>query len=411
MSRTDTRTKLPLARWAQIMGINPLHFEQVQLATFPPSVCGQPWLQHAWQDADRIGREDLAIAIRDAEDEIERELKARLMPSWEVDEWNPTVRAFRPELINLTAGDIRGFSQIAQLKWMHLVTGGIEAKELVGAGEAIVYSDENGDSYNETATVTRAVTFTDPCEVAIFYPGKAGDEVWEIRPIEVSIAAGIATITFRRELAVLEDLMEQFDPSGLEGEDDANFLTTVDVYRHYNDPQRQVQFLWEPFNTSCPSCTGTGCAACGYSTQEGCLMAREDPRLSIVSYHPATWNTTDLDFDAVAYAVGRQPDLLRLWYYAGLRDPTRSCSYRNMPQEWERVVAYFAAAKLDRPLCECNNVGAFTEHWRKDLSIRGEEDQFVSDITLENPFGTQRGAVHAWQRVLRAREIGTLVAI
>ena len=117
MSRVDTRTKLPLARWFELMGIHPLHGEQVFIPDMPPTVCAQPWLQHAWQDADRIGRDDLAIAIREAEDDIERELKTYLMPSWEIDEWRPTIRPFRPELHSVSINDVRGFNQNQELRY------------------------------------------------------------------------------------------------------------------------------------------------------------------------------------------------------------------------------------------------------------------------------------------------------
>lgn len=410
MSRTATRTKLPLATWFRIMGIHPLHGEQVYLPDMPPSVCGQPWLQHAWQDADRIGRDDLAIAIREAEDEIERELKSRLLPSWELDEWHPTIRVFRPELTNLSITDLRGYGQIADLKWMNFITGGIEAKEVIEAGAAIVYSDPDGDNYDETATVTVAVSITNECEIVAYYPGKAGDDVWEIRPIDVSISGGMATITFRRELAVVENEMEKFDAEGVDGTTDALFLTNIDVYRKYNDPQQQVTFLWEPF-AICTDCFGTGCETCAYTVQTGCLMSRADPRLSIIVYHPADWNSTTLEFDSTTWLVKHQPDMIRTWYYAGLRDRRVDCTSKNMPEEWQRAVAYFAAAKLDRPLCECNNVGAFTDHWRRDLSVPGEEDMRISDDVLDNPFGTQRGAVYAWQRVKRSRDLPQEIAV
>ncbi len=409
MSRTATVTKLSIATWFRIMGIHPLHGEQVFLPDMLPGVCGQPWLQHAWQDADRIGRDDLAIAIRAAEDEIEVELKSRLAPSWELDEWRPTVRPFRPELFNRISTDIRGFGEIVDARWKNFITGGIEAREVIQAGAAIVYSDGDGDSYDETATVTQAVTITNECEIAAYYPGKAGDPAWEIKPIEVSIAAGLATITFRRELAVIEDEMEKFDATGVDGTDDGLFLTTVDVYRRYNDPQQQVTLLWEPFG-GCNDCFGTGCAQCAFSAQTGCLLVRGDPRLAEVVFEPATWNSTTLEFDGTTLLVKHQPDLVRLWYYAGLRDMSLDCRTK-MPEEWERVVAYFAAAKLDRPLCECSNVSAWIDHWRKDLSIPGEEDQRVDFDLLSNPFGTQRGAIHAWQQVKRSRVLPQEIAV
>jgi len=415
VARAQTVTKLSIDRWAELIGIHPLHFNQTIIPTMPPTVCSAVWVQHPWQDVDRIGREDLALAIRLAEDDIERELKSRLLPSWEIDEWRPTERIFRPELFNLSSTDIRGFHQIATARWMNFITGGIQAKTLVEANSPIVYSDANADGYDETATVTATVDFVDSCEVYIYYPGKAGDDAWEIRPttVDIDVVTSIATIVFRRELVVLEDLMEAFDVNAVDGTNDSNFLTTVDVYRKYNDPQRQVQFLWEA-RAGCLNCNGTGCAECAYNTQEGCLVVRGDPRLSMVSYHPATWNADTLEFDSDCWSVQREPDILRLWYYAGIRDKSLSCNTRRMSPNWERAVAFYAASLLDRPLCECNNVSAWVKHWRRDLAIGGEgseERTSVDEDLLGNPFGTRRGAVFAWQQVVRSRELPQEIAI
>ena len=143
-------------------------------------------------------------------------------------------------------------------------------------------------------------------------------------------------------------------------------------------------------------------------------MARGDRRLGILTYHPATWNATTLEFDSAAWALGRQPDIVRLWYYSGIRDERMSCSNRRMASEWERAVAYYAASLLDRPLCECNNVSAWVKHWRRDLAIGGEGSEEATSVDpdlLGNPFGTRRGAVFAWQQVGRSRELSTEIAV
>lgn len=402
MARAETLTRLPLDEWFRIIGIDPLHANQVYVA--PATVCEQPWFQFPWQDVDRIGREDIALAIAQAEADIERELHYRLLPTWEVDEWRPTVRPWRKELFNTNSLDVRGFQQTVFTNWKQFISGGIEAKDLVPpAGAAILYSGDDGDGYDKVATVEQAVTFTDPCEVAIYYPGEGGADEWEIKPISVSIDAGIATIVFRREQCVLPELMAYLRdpdiprPAGLEGTDNDNFLTTVDVYRHWNDPQQQVTFLWEPFAVC--DC-GTGCQLCAFSAQTGCLMQREDPRIGAVSYRPGAWNADDASFDSAIWAVGRQPDLARLWYRAGLRNRSLACPTRTMDPEWARIVAYYAAALLDRPVCECNNVHAWIDHWRQDLAPNLENVSFqISPEDLNNPFGTRRGAIFAWRRV------------
>ncbi len=414
MARAETLTKLPLDRWAQLMGINPMHFNGVFHPSNPPTVCAQPWLQHSFQTADRVSREDIANAIAQAEADIEKELNFRLQPTWEIDEWNPTVRPNDPRFHNLSNTDLRGFGPVTKVRWGYFVTGGIRAKELSQAGVSIAYSDNDGDGYDETATITTAVTFTDPCEVALFYPvagpvTDAGDDRWRIRPIRVSIAAGIATITCSTHQLVDAErqsaLIPPADDSHLRGVDGsvaANFLANIDVYRGYNDPQQQVQFLWEP--KGCTGCAGAGCNVCSYSVQNGCLLIRGDPRNSNIVYRPATWNQTDLDFDTAAWSVKREPDLVRVWYYAGWRDRSLGCPTYDMDPRYERAVAYYAAALLDRPICECNNVQAWVEQWRMDMAKNpsGGGTFQNSESVLRNPFGTTKGAVFAWNRLDRA---------
>ena len=763
MAVAETLTKMPPSRWARLMGIHPLHFEGVFLQNVPPSVCAQPWMQFEWQAVDRVSREEVARAIAQAEADIERELGYHLLPAWDVDEWHKAARSPRPEWSRQVSVDVRKQAQTVQAKWGYLLSGGIRQKDLAEAAAAIAWSDTDGDGYTETGTVTVAVTAGTPeSEMHVYYPGESGADAWEIRPVAVSIAGAVATITFRRELCVIKAQLEIIavpaDDShirGLDGALDANFLTTVDVYRAYNDPQAlrdgtpvltplgwvpieelrpgdavigrsgrkaqvrgvfpqgkrplfrvtfddgttidcdsrhrwavlerdrarsqvltteqlldrglktasghprfhiplvepvefglieplplspytlgaligdgnlgktfvslcsqrevasvaalpvghswrergdcsqdgsvarfdavgsewhrndvlstlrhlglagkrswekfiprsylwasiaarrellrglldtdgritklgsaryfttspmlaqdvaflvrslgglvrvrldqgqqrkyeyggetrygrplyeltirfngqwcpftlpfkaerwmasrrtprrsivsieaagsdfctciavdaqdqlyvtkdfavthntQATFLWEPFGTgACASCNGTGCNICAYSAQTGCLMLRDEPRLSIVSYRPATWDQAALDFAEAAWTVDRQPDLVRLYYYSGWQDKNLAYPTIQMDRAWERAVAYYAASLLDRPVCECNNVHAWVESWRRDLAIAGEEGLRISAKDLDCPFGTKRGAVFAWKRVNTSAAIG-----
>lgn len=400
------------------MGINPLHFNGVYIENNPPAVCEQPWLQFAWQTADRVGREELSRAIAQAEADIERHLRYRLVPTWELNEWHETVRPMRRDLFNLTSTDIRGFAQAVKADWGHMITGGIRSKEILddGLDAAIVYADPDGDSYDEVATITVTVAAgQDPCELRVYMPISnslvltGAEDQWEIRPIDVSIAGTVATIRFRREQAVLPerqlDLVPPADDShlrGVDGSDDANFLEEVDVYRVYNDPQTQVTMMWEMLGVGCDNCSGAGCNQCEYSTQAACFTARGDIRQSLIAYRPGVWNSTTLVFDAAALAVSRAPDIVRLWYYAGLRDPSSDCAINEMSGEWARTVAYYAAAILDRQVCACENIHSNIEYWQDDRAVRGTEGLNIPTRMLDNPFGTRRGALYAWERVKSA---------
>lgn len=404
--RAETPTKLPLYTWAKIMGINPLHFGQVRLDITNSPDCSAIIFQHEWQNHDHVSREEIARAIFEAESKIERALGYRLAPSWEVDEWQPTVRNFRRELLNLNSADIAGFRQGLKADWGHFISGGIKAQTLVQANRPIVYDDADSDGYSEDAQVTATTVAMDPNEIAVFYPGKSGDPAWEIRPINVVIAAGTATIHFRREQAVIPEILDamylpQEDVSA-DGVDDDDFLTTVDVYRRYNDPQTQVSFLWEPgAGGFCNSCNGAGCAMCSYATQTGCLIVKGNPRNSLIGFAPADWDADENEFTSSAWAVGRQPDIIRLYYYAGWRDKAATYVSR-MSRDWEITVARMAAAMLDRPACDCSS--DTWDRWRQDLSLdSGDEDGKpifrTPDGILDNPFGSRRGEVDAWRKV------------
>lgn len=395
------------------MGLNPLHFNGAYVRNV--TVCGQPWLQYPWQAVDRVGREEVAQAIAQAESDMEQHLHFRLLPSWERDERHKPIRPNQRELHNLSNTELRGYAQALQTNFGHFQGGGIRSKELVQADVAVVLTDEDGDGYFETATFTLATTLTDPCELALYYPvteamvPAAGDSMhdsWEIRPAKVSITGGTATIRTRREQLIKPSLqLDTVPPAddshmrGIDGSLDNNFVTVADVYRIYHDPQLQVQFLWEP--GGCAACSGGGCEQCAFQVQYGCLMMREDPRDGFVSYRPTVWNSETLMMDGAALARGTQPDILRLYYYAGWRDNSKACSRVDMDDYWERSVAYYAAALLDRPICECNNMRAFVGHWQEDLAITraGGETHRIAEDDLNNPFGTTRGAVFAWKRV------------
>lgn len=405
--RASIATKLSIYEFGKIVGINPLHLGQV---TFVPSgvtpkLCDQAYMQYDWQDADRVSRESIASAIAEAEALVERYLGFRLAPTWEVDEWRDTERFWRPELVNLNVRDVRGYGPVVQANWGHFISGGVQAKVALAEGTPIVYSDVDSDTYKETATVTVAVPLnTDPCELHVFYPLHSGDAAWEIRPIHAVVTGLQAVITFRREQCVLEALQEAIFPEPLDGLDDTNFLTTVDVYHVYNDPQTQALMLWEPLGTGC-GCGGAGCSTCAYSVQTGCIHLRDDPRLSLVAYTPAEWNTTTQSFTSISWSVGRQPDIVRLYYYSGLRDKTKPCT-QEMDNQWKRTIAHFAAALLDRPPCDC--VLAEWEYWRQDRALvsgsgpnSSEQGLYqISGSDLDCPFGTRRGAIDAWHRCI-----------
>lgn len=391
MASAAVRTLLPLDRFFRLVGVHPLHVNQVVFTNNQPQTCGAVLFQQAWQNADAMAREEIAHAIAQAEGIIAEQVGYKLLPTWEVDE----VLQF-----NNTKGWYTwpwGHAPAYEVAWKHVLSGGIEAKSLILAGRPITYTDPDGDGYFELATITCATTVTEPEEIAIYYPGESGSDEWEIRPISVVISGGTATITCRREQLVAKNLLIVLDPEAVDGSVVGNFLTTVDVYRHYNDPQTQVQFMWEG---GC-SCGESACHACTYTVQNGCLLVR-NPRLGFVAGSPADWNAESSAFDSALFSACRSPDKARVWYRAGLR-------YRNsvltMHPQWERVVANLALTLMDRPFCGCTSLEHVTRLAKEDFALQKVDgDSYrVSRFLLENPIGTTRGAIEAWRMIQTSR--------
>jgi hypothetical protein len=396
------------------MGFHPLHFNGVEVFDLAPATtCASPLMQHPWQVNNGIAREDIAVAIADAEARISQYLRFKLLPTFEIDERKAWPRPHGADMFATGVMNIRGQPSAIKTDWGYLLSGGIQGQSLVSASAPITYTDTDSDGYAETATVTVVTSVTDPDELTVFYPGESGDLAWEIRPIAASITSGVATIRFRREQAVNPGLLEGFGGRSAVGTDDTLFLTAVDVYRMYLDPQQQVQFLWENGGgaTAC-GCSNGGCQICYLGTQFGCASVREY-RSGMISAVPAEWDAATSQFVSASSAVGRAPDKVRLWYRAGWLDRTQRRPYVTMDPTWARAVSYMATSLLSRPMCSCQNVTAQVEYWQTDMALikvsGGASENFQMDrAMLGNPLGTTRGAVAAW-RLIRDKAVGEAV--
>lgn len=406
MAVAQTPTLLSLDRFAAVLGLHPLHFNQVDanIGSGASRVCVEPIHQYSWQASDGVSREELALSIMEAEDDIARELGFRPAVTWEIDE--------RAELLHPVTGwfshgyDVRGDILSVKTKFGHVIAGGRKQKTLIQAADAIVYTDTDSDGYFETATVVTPTTVTDVEEIAIYYPGQAGDDAWEIRPTRVVISGGNATIVFRREQAVTKVLLEALDSVAVNGLTNGNFLTTVDVYRKYHDPSVQVQFVWRNVG-GCHWCGDSGCGACELTVQTGCMTVK-DKKLGIVTVSPGDWNADDSVFDSGNwFDVCRRPDYVRLWYRAGYVDNTLATPMISMARRWELAVAKLAISKLDRLICSCKAVSDVQSHWNVDLrrasSTQAQSSNYrVTNYELENnPFGSTIAAMDVWRLVKR----------
>ena len=91
MGRASIPTLVPIDRWAEKLGISPIHWNQMYSDNFGPTAdCGDPFYQYAWQNPEFTSREDIARAINEAEGLIASALGYFPMPNWTVEERKQT---------------------------------------------------------------------------------------------------------------------------------------------------------------------------------------------------------------------------------------------------------------------------------------------------------------------------------
>lgn len=395
MARASTRTLLSLDRYSRIAGINPAHFNGGAGSSIFPQlgVCNSVWPQYTWQTIENVtSREDLATTIYEAEQDIKRVLGYSPALDWESNE-----RHFFPR------GDGYSWLRPIKTKWAKVHAGGRRAYEAIDTAY-VTYSDEDGDGYDELATVTADTTLTDPQEVRVYVAGHGGERDWEIRQVKsVAIAGGTLTVTLDAWQLFATERLEAFPTNegfqAIDVSDDNAYADTVELGREYNDTtEPSAVFRWIP---GCGNCYQSSCAACSVGTSDGCLAVLEQ-EFGLVKPSMATY---DDELASWMYGTNQccvHPSEVALWYQAGETDAAYVAGRNRDPLNdyWARTIAWLATARLDKPLCGCGNVTLFFDEMRRDLARQDRNSSSVVDLTLlSNPFGTRVGEMRAWHRV------------
>lgn len=419
-------TLLSLSKFAKILGINPVHFFSAEVAGTNPLVmpinqsCQDLWVQYAWQDMDKVSRYDIAFEIQAAEEDISRILGYYPAPMWINEEQHPYPRPFNREYFG-TGRDVRLNMKAIETDHAKIVGVGKRAitalPSAATTGGGLTYSDEDGDGFYETATVTVPTTLTNVNEIKVYHTGYAGQLEWEIRePRRKYITGGYVYLIFDSWLFIDPDLFEVFTTEdGFRAIDitaTTNFVTQVDVYReHVDTTDISAKFYWENEFVGCASCGGAGCEACGHITQDGCLRVR-DEKVGLVVPIPASYS--DGDWGADNWSGSREPDKVNIWYYAGEQSSEylRGQSPSPLSNFWAEVIAWIVTARLDRPLCSCGTVSDYVIKMQLDTSKNTREGTFFNPPELiSNPLGPRVGEMLAWRRIRTLGQRVTSVAV
>lgn len=427
-------TCLAPTRFAEIAGITPPHFWGAAGNNYFPvsfdvndtstiaahkfnTSCDQLFFHWAWQAGDRVGRWDISQAIHNAEEDVENILGYPLCRKWVEGEIHTYPQHYRKDVYPVGMLNVRGQHKAVRLKKGKFIQGGRRSTAEVTSSVAVVYSDEDGDGYDETATIATATTLTDACEIKVYFAGQGGVKEWEIRrPRSVVLSGGTITFVFDAWLLLDPDLQNVYPRTGgvspINLETVGNYETTVDVFREFNDfTQASAQLFWEPqpianaaiVGLGCSQCGGSGCVACSLTAQDGCIHVR-DTDLGLIVPQPATYNTTTGQWDPVNPTVCRDPDQVKFWYYAGELSNRFLSGFECDPlsQYWAETIAWLATARLRRELCDCGPAKAFSKELQTDLAFAGRAGRHqVNFSDLDNPFGTMVGEIKAWRRVAK----------
>ena len=219
-----------LNRWPVQMDVSPFRFNQVA-GNGVQIVPGQdPVFAYIQYERDMLAR-----ALHSAVEQSVPYLGYYPRPVW-----------VENELIPLESGKQWNY-QFITAKYGHIQQFGSRAVTAIEAGAAVVYTDENGDDIDETASIT-VTTAVDVDEIQVFFRVADGasspaNADYEIEPLNVTDNGdGTVTLTGHRSLFVGPALWDtpftspDYRTRNTADVNDAdNFVALVDVYRVYAD--------------------------------------------------------------------------------------------------------------------------------------------------------------------------------
>lgn len=385
MTRASTPTILPLDQFAEIVGINPLYFSGAQSSSGTMQIQHDQrpiWPQFDWQIQGQFSRESLARLIAHAELDIANLVKYWPAPVYVVDE----VHAY-------SAG-------VFQLNYKKLITGGKRVAELVDNPTVSYVFEDNIPRWGN-------ITFTsdvDICELKVFFTGKNAERQWEIRPVNIDRVGSTVNISIDAWKLIEPDLQNRLpvtdEQIAIHAEDILNYVEDVEVYYVHTDHQATaVELHWR-----CGNCADSSCGNCEPHVQAACLHI-VDPAMGLVSVRPAscacpTWQPASL-------SRGRAPDYVKVSYLSGEQENLylegTQCGQLSYNMAW--LITILAASRIDYFFGANNNVQAFVDEWRRDVTRPTDQGvQFVTPQLADNPLGTRNGEITVFRALSKLRE-------
>lgn len=387
MIRSIPRTHLSLPDYADMLGINPIHFAGAFVHGLFNHVsnCDSTWYRHTWQSPSNVSHEDVAKKLVDAEKAVSMLLGYPAAP-----EWFKLTRQYPRNNSDALMRNPFGRFRTISTNIGEIIDGGVRGTTLLDTVD-VSYQDTDDDGYAESAVIQLADEPADWTQLKLYFAGMNADPEWEIRPFR-KVDYDNITVTIDAWLLIKPEKLSQFprdDYIRIDAADTDNLVDEVDVYLEYNDDTvPTVQFIWGKNDI----------------VQDGYLEV-VDNEAGIVRPVPALYDY-NLDCTTITpttYCVTTDPDKVILKLYAG----KVSDNYANgltldpLDSQIAESIMYLATARLDRDLCGCSNIIAIGKDLRVDMALVSPQGNFlaVADLIQECPFGTRRGEWLAWNRL------------
>lgn len=235
---------------------------------------------------------------------------------------------------------------------------GVETNTYVGTPALTLRS---AGVINDPVQFSIAVNFTSVNELIICYP----NTLCKIHPSYVNISNGVATVKIPRCRLLKPEFFKDYknDNERPNYETDANFLSTVDVYRNYLNTNTGANLVWWR-HTGAVNCVdnvllnscGEPNGACSDVRQLACSYI-QNMRMGFVQLEPAT--NSGSAYSKASYAVRRVPDGVEINYMRGYYD-----RYDVMDQDIQRAVIAWAHNNLPERYCARCEIAV--KYWQDD---------------------------------------------
>jgi len=384
MARADVKTLLPLDRYAEILQIDPIHFNGVVTEHRPIlNANNDLWRQYGWMGSQGRGsRNELASAIQQAEQLMIEKLRYAPAPMYIDGERHPVLHNGLKTIRYAPKGRQRIETEYAHVRYM-----GKQKMSLIEAGVPIVRSDYTGDGWEDRATITLTDASVGDIESSseVVIVASGSDATFETEWIKnLRVTLDETTLTAIGNSAWFVDPSLWDRDSVIDGDEEDSFLEEVDIYRVYyvqtgDDPAVLYEYESDDYPTTLPSAAGVGTV--------------HDHQNGFATITPAdwdddteTWNVTTLDAVAVC---GGLLAYINLWYVAGIALDRQG----RMRNDFARAVAALTTARMTMPITGGGeSVDKIFNYWQE--IPRGDDRPTYAQ--KECPFGPQRGAWEAW---------------